>query len=132
MLNMGFYENILSTLWYDSFTVYRDIKSVDEITGETSVESQPIVLTSKCRISYSSTDTPKQDNDTANEIDHQLSIITFYDLDVMAGDQVEAIRMDRDGITALATYTGIVNESNLYRGHKQLLLSNVKYVTVNK
>ncbi len=126
MLRMENYEKVLSTLWFDNFTSYRSVKTKDPITGETSTTTMPMVTNSKCRISFPTSDEPTQDNDTANIINNNIEIITYYKADVLTGDQVEAVRVDRDGITTLSTYKGIVGEANIYRGHKKLLLSNVK------
>ena len=126
MLRMANYEKVLSRLWFDNFTSYRSVKTKDPITGETSTTTMPIITNRKCRISFPTTDEPTQGNDTANIINNNIEIITFYKADVITGDQVEAVRVDRDGVTPLATYKGIVGEANIYRGHKEILLSNVK------
>lgn len=123
------YTNILKTLWYDKVTVERLLSTVDTTTGVTETEEWAVVLSDiDCRISYAMNDSPTEPY-TANEVDRQLKFFTHYNLDIQAGDRCIITRVDRDGITPLRTYQGLVGESNLYRGHKEILLNNVVYVT---
>ena len=57
------------------------------------------------------------------------TFFTYYNIDIQAGDRCIVTRVDRDGITPIRTYQGLVGESNLYRGHKEILLHNVEYIT---
>lgn len=129
MLNMEQYTNVLKTLWFDKVTVERLVSTVDTTTGVTETEDWDVVISDiDCRISYAMTDNPTEPY-TANEVDRQLKFFTYYNLDIQAGDRCIITRVDRDGITPLRTYQGLVGESNLYRGHKEILLNNVVYVT---
>ena len=129
MLNMQQYTNVLKTLWFDKVTVERLVSTVDTTTGVTETEDWDVVISDiDCRISYAMTDNPTEPY-TANEVDRQLKFFTYYNLDIQAGDRCIITRVDRDGITPLRTYQGLVGESNLYRGHKEILLNNVVYVT---
>ena len=123
------YTNVLKTLWFDKVTVERLVSTVDTTTGVTETEDWDVVISDiDCRISYAMTDNPTEPY-TANEVDRQLKFFTYYNLDIQAGDRCIITRVDRDGITPLRTYQGLVGESNLYRGHKEILLNNVVYVT---
>ena len=129
MLNMQQYTNVLKTLWFDKVTVERLVSTVDTTTGVTETEEWNVVISDMdCRISYAMTDNPSEPY-TANGVDRQLKFFTYYNLDIQAGDRCIITRVDRDGVTPLRTYQGLVGESNLYRGHKEILLNNVVYVT---
>lgn len=128
MLNMASYEKQLATLWFDRVTATRTSEIVDDTTGATEITDFTVVENDKCRISYSTYDNPAQILNTANEIDHQLKFFTYYNSDIKAGDRCTVYRTDRDGVTVLQSYSGLVGESNLYRSHKEILLNNVKYI----
>lgn len=126
---MQFFTDALRTLWFDRLTVERLVQTIDTTTGVTETESFTTIISNvDCRISYAMTDNPTVPV-TANEIDRQLKFFTFYNLDIQAGDRCTVTRVDRDGVTPIRTYVGFVGESNLYRGHKEILLNNVEYVT---
>ena len=132
MLDMQSYTEALQTMWFDKLTVERLVPTVDATTGVTETESYTTIISGvNCRISYAMTDNPTTPI-TANEIDRQLKFFTYYNLDIQAGDRCTLIRVDRNGITPLRTYIGMVGESNLYRGHKEIILQNVDYVTEGK
>ena len=129
MLNMQFFTDVLKTLWFDRLTVQRLTQTIDSVTGVTETETWTDIITNiDCRISYAMSDNPTVPY-TANEVDRQLKFFTYYNIDIQAGDRCIVTRVDRDGITAIRTYQGLVGESNLYRGHKEILLHNVEYIT---
>lgn len=120
-MRLSGFLTIVESLFTDRVDVYHYDTSVNS-DGTTSVglPDVPDIANVKCRISFSSSDSPKDSEVDETPVKFSPKLFVPVGTEIKAGDFVVARRVG-DGGDVLATYRGTVGMPNQFVTHKEVL-----------
>jgi hypothetical protein len=122
-MKLSGFAPILSSLMTDQMDIFRhDTTENEDGTTKTELPSTPLSENIRCRVSFFTSDNPRDMNIDENPVIMSPTIFCDADTDILPGDIVTVRRMQDDG-TVAQTINGRVGFPKFYPSHKEVPLS---------